>query len=87
MKNVRKFSLEEDYKIARNDGDIIYPSVSLTEDTEKAWIKPYENYIIATYNITDVNDDVLTYNYYSDFPSIYPILVGLNSNDRNVSTI
>ena len=56
MKDLRFFETESEYI---NEKESLYiPTVSLTDDNGKLWIKQYESYITATYYISEENVNV-----------------------------
>ena len=38
MKKLRKFKLEETYHNSRDNGELPYPSVSYTKDSDNVWV-------------------------------------------------
>lgn len=54
MKDLRIFETESEYKNKKVSFE--YPQVSYTEDNSKVWVCNIKNYIIATYNVRDVNE-------------------------------
>ena len=61
MEKLRKFKTEEEFLNIKNS--LEYPQVSLTDDNGKVWVKEKENYILATFYITE---DILN----SDYPTM-----------------
>ena len=54
MENLKIFNLEDDYLEIKES--LEYPTLSLTDDNGKVWVKEYENYIRAHYIIGNVYD-------------------------------
>ena len=66
MEKLRKFNLEDDYLEIKES--LEYPTLSLTDDNGKVWVKEYENYIIMTLNVTSTTEETFLFTDYGDLP-------------------